>query len=886
MERGKIQTNLAIFAVIIIVFAIALLSTNSNLHGFVIYSENLGNNLVPNGDFSIGTVGGSPTYWTNTYRATVILSPETYETEPYSAKVSTISNRIGFLRSIFFSLESDSRYYASYSVRDLYPPYNEKVGMWIVCGFGENRRIVSKTTTLTNNQWKTVEFEFNTTGWNEVNNCYIRLDIGNAQGRVGESLFYDDVKIQEINENPLDLDNLFLIDDINHLRNDVLNGTDFQKQSYANLIYKAGLLLADLNINKPITIENGRIYTTNSYGILIKKDLRSFNDYLKQLSLAYLLTGNENYAIKAKELMLDLATIPDWGSEESIRRTNIGHNWDLISSNLIMGVSISSNWIRDYLTDAEYNQIKSKVINEANKKYQAILNNKNPYIRNKWGNHYLWNVASLGVVSYIYNGGLEDIRNYVKSEIDMALNECYPFDGSWPEGGLWYTGYGTYPLLVYLDARKKYDDENLFNKPWIRSLPDFIIYQLIPSDFSSRTLNLGDDVGRMLYQVPIIAKLSDELNNQYLSYLLNNEVEPGSSPFALIWYNPDIDQKSLDTLPKSHYFDDLGLIVIRNSWNLSSDYLAFKSGIPGGKLGNQLSFSNPQLTPGIGHSHPDQNSIIFFSGDEYQLADTGYTRLKMTKNHNTITFTKSGQEIGQEIEGGQWGQIPSNPNNGGEIKSFEINEEEGYYYVRADAAKAYTGLSVDKFERNLIYNPKLGYIVLFDDISSNADKINFYYYNPLGLIFNKGESKFRIGNLNLKVMPGLNNLSYTIENHSFVYVDGTNVSIGKHLKLTASTSNIQALSVFTKDSSNLEIKEIKNNDVLGLKIIKGNSLEIIAFNRKSSQVIIPLILDGNYIYLRNNNQGICSTTDYDGQKTAICISIPASGYKFVRLKKI
>ncbi len=258
----------------------------------------------------------------------------------------------------------------------------------------------------------------------------------------------------------------------------------------------------------------------------------------------------------------------------------------------------------------------------------------------------------------------------------------------------------------------------------------------------------------------------------------------------------------------------------------------------------------------------------------------------MTKNHNTITFTKSGQEIGQEIEGGQWGQIPSNPNNGGEIKSFEINEEEGYYYVRADAAKAYTGLSVDKFERNLIYNPKLGYIVLFDDISSNADKINFYYYNPLGLIFNKGESKFRIGNLNLKVMPGLNNLSYTIENHSFVYVDGTNVSIGKHLKLTASTSNIQALSVFTKDSSNLEIKEIKNNDVLGLKIIKGNSLEIIAFNRKSSQVIIPLILDGNYIYLRNNNQGICSTTDYDGQKTAICISIPASGYKFVRLKKI
>lgn len=138
------------------------------------------------------------------------------------------------------------------------------------------------------------------------------------------------------------------------------------------------------------------------------------------------------------------------------------------------------------------------------------------------------------------------------------------------------------------------------------------------------------------------------LGNMVLDEFLEEEateskVKPGILPeaaFEFLWYDPTVKERDLKELPLSRYFEDLGLLQIRESWERDSKVLTIKCGHPGGKkqwkTGWQLYRQEGIRCLALSHHHPDNLSYIFARGGEYLTCEDGYNRNIMPDNHNVI----------------------------------------------------------------------------------------------------------------------------------------------------------------------------------------------------------------------------------------------------------
>ena len=120
-------------------------------------------------------------------------------------------------------------------------------------------------------------------------------------------------------------------------------------------------------------------------------------------------------------------------------------------------------------------------------------------------------------------------------------------------------------------------------------------------------------------------------------------MKPGILPeavFEFLWYAPDVPEKELSDLPLVRYFDDLGLLTVRSSWEWDAKVLTIKCSPPGGikqwregwKIRNEEGIELFSLS----HHHPDNLSYIFTRGSDYFTCEDGYNRNLMPDNHNVL----------------------------------------------------------------------------------------------------------------------------------------------------------------------------------------------------------------------------------------------------------
>ena len=67
------------------------------------------------------------------------------------------------------------------------------------------------------------------------------------------------------------------------------------------------------------------------------------------------------------------------------------------------------------------------------------------------------------------------------------------------------------------------------------------------------------------------------------------------------------------------------------------------NGIKAWHSGHQLNHSRAWQTLNAGHDHPDANSFIIISGDDYVAVDDGYAKEKRSRHHSTLLIDGRGQ---------------------------------------------------------------------------------------------------------------------------------------------------------------------------------------------------------------------------------------------------
>ena len=211
-------------------------------------------------------------------------------------------------------------------------------------------------------------------------------------------------------------------------------------------------------------------------------------------------------------------------------------------------------------------------------------------------------------------------------------------------------------LFVYAHLLKVQEGIDYFqSSPYLKNTFYYRLYQC-NGDFT-RQMNYGDCHDRYSsHPVCVYYKVAAEYRNGHAQKLgnmvvkeflaqeaANSKVKPGILPeaiFEFLWYDPSVEEREFDDLPLARYFEDLGLLALRSSWQRDARVFSIKCGAPGGakqwREGWKILQDEGIDLFSLSHHHPDNLSYIFASGGEYFTCEDGYNRNLMPDNHNVL----------------------------------------------------------------------------------------------------------------------------------------------------------------------------------------------------------------------------------------------------------
>lgn len=192
-------------------------------------------------------------------------------------------------------------------------------------------------------------------------------------------------------------------------------------------------------------------------------------------------------------------------------------------------------------------------------------------------------MTGLAAAGYAMQGQAEEADTYIKeAKEDFArVFDLMAEDGSNYEG-VTYWRYGGMWLFVYAHLLKVQEGIDYFqSSPYLKNTFYYRLYQC-NGDFT-RQMNYGDCHDRYSsHPVCVYYKVAAEYRNGHAQKLgnmvvkeflaqeaANSKVKPGILPeaiFEFLWYDPSVEEREFDDLPLARYFEDLGLLALRSSW--------------------------------------------------------------------------------------------------------------------------------------------------------------------------------------------------------------------------------------------------------------------------------------------------------------------------------
>ncbi len=627
------------------------------------------------------------------------------------------------------------------------------------------------------------------------------------------------------------------------------------------------------------------------------------------LSLAYLLTKQEHYLIEAKRWIFTAVDYDVWGYGFLV-------DVDLSASWLLSGLGLSYDWLKDHLTEEERSKFLDKLILQGNKMFNYGEENKgNCWSTDYWQNHNWINYSGLLTTAYAIRGEYEGAEKWISVIRDNfeKVFDYLPEDGSNYEGTV-YWRYAINSFLTAADLIQKDGGPNYFETNFLKNTFDFRLYQSAPN--WEENINFGDTHDRRSsHSICAYYKFASEHNNgqaQWLGELVRtkflfreayqSKVFPGILPEAfleLIWYNPNIEPQSPENLPLTKYFPDLGLVVMRSSWDTDATHLSFKSSPPGGhkqwKLSWELNKKNGWRTRSLTHYHVDFNHFILLHKGASLVIDEGYNRTSKAEIHNLITVDGTGC-VGEKIwEEGDlsdpvlfdlnckgihnvWKNVPES--SIAEIEAF--TNKDGYIYAIGESSKMYyPEMELTRNARHII-NSQCGYFILLDELESKLEHTYTWRIHSEKYASKRSDDHFEI----LNGTGGLNIFTVFPEECD-TSVDETLVEEMmtpqrpndlrrirlKTLKIENKVKSkdlyflniLQPKDGLKGDGPNaISIKRIKGDNCIGVEITSKSNTEIFLFSSKNKIAYDDIQSDSKWISVVKDKRGkVVKSTNYN-----------------------
>ncbi len=472
-----------------------------------------------------------------------------------------------------------------------------------------------------------------------------------------------------------------------------------------------------------------------------KKSTTFMGVAIANLALTYLVTEQEQYLEEAKRWMNAVTGYEKWGNAHLV-------NVDLSASWIMYGLSLGYNWLYDYLTESEKEKYKAKLILQSEIMYDFKVDTEGKgWSTAYWQNHNWINLNGLATAGYALKGEYDGAQKFIdiaKDNFEIVFDSMAD-DGSDYEGVV-YWRYGAMWLFVYAHLLKNEENIDYFKTSgFLKDTFYYRLYQAVPN--LEETVNYGDCHDRRSGHSPAVYyKVAAEYNNGHAQLLGNfvvdnildkeqfrSGVKPGILPEAFLeflWFEPSVKEEEFDNLPLVKHFEDLGLVIVRSSWEKDATHLSFKSGHPGGKKQWKKLWELKEKGYdcfGLSHQHPDNNSFILHGFGSYLTIDDGYNRNVKARHHNLVVVD---DDKGYPVENVNSALSDSARKLVDEIENFDPVKDfisEITFFKTDEKTTIFTGecgkmydkdLKITKNERTFICSPS-GYFIMVDKLNSD-----------------------------------------------------------------------------------------------------------------------------------------------------------------------
>ena len=440
------------------------------------------------------------------------------------------------------------------------------------------------------------------------------------------------------------------------------------------------------------------------------------------VGLHYVLTGDRQSFQKAVGYLKLLLSLPNWETGGEL-------DSGMSAGNIMVGAGLCFDWLYNELDPEFREQFRRKLRYHARAMYHGghLMKNKGThYWQNDPANNHRWhrNAGMVLCALAAADGSAEEqwLLSRVRAEMDYVA-KWLPEDGTCHEGP-GYLVFGTSHLTLAVQAMDRCFGTKYLEQPYFKNTPAFLIHCLQPG--LTNIFPFGDAGGGIgnyaafLYKGASVAQDRDLHAALEAIRAIKGESFEMFSWFALLWYDPDLEGGSLDSLPRAAFFDDLGLLTLRDGWAADRVGAMFKCGPFGGYRLNE--FRNEGARPryiNVAHDDPDANSFILRTGGELVAETSRYSKHKKSANHNTILINGIGQTVPGRKEGSVWSQ-PGGPDMS-KMAVVTIRKDAGdIVAIEGEAAGAYPALrgkrpALKRFRRIFVW-VKGAYVLALDDV--------------------------------------------------------------------------------------------------------------------------------------------------------------------------
>lgn len=556
------------------------------------------------------------------------------------------------------------------------------------------------------------------------------------------------------------------------------------------------------------------------------------------LSLHYLITGSESSRDATIAYLEWLNNFEHW---EEGKEVDSG----MSAANIMVGAAIGFDSVYHDLEPDFRETFRKKIWHHATELYRRGHQGENPasgyWINDPFNNHRWHRNAGLTLsVLAATTGSNEEVEfiEKVRQELDY-IHAALPADGSSHESPS-YMVFGLPYLMLALDAAdRNLGQAYLENSSFIKNISEFRIQSLAPD--LKHAFTYGDDSGKGHYNNAFylaVAKNKQSDHQAALDAYRENYPSPFSIPWMrLLWRDNELPRGSVENIPHEAFFEDLGLLFIRDGWEAQDTALMFKSSPLGGHSLNAFRDNNGKGFVNVAHSDPDANMFVLWNKGTFVAENDRYSKHKQSANHNTVLVNGVGQtSIGKE-EGMVWSQPPANGISMQDTAFVTAYKSlDGIIAIEGEAANAYSHVDLDTFRRTLIWNEG-SYILVIDSIEApEPHEFSWLMQSPSLTSSEKYPDNYTL-------LPGPSETPFTVSSnvpYESEIAQSTADERGKplgwqQLRLSANTSNWFLVSLYQPWDTGSTLSVKYNQKSKSATIIVKNDGEKDAFKWKAAK---------------------------------------------------